>query len=91
LILQLSLGMALLGITTLIVDFLMLFIFPSKNYDLLFNFLERQLYAREKFMKTEDFSELEKRKKEEEEEKERKKIMKLRREMQADSVESDED
>lgn len=42
-------------------------------------------------MKTEDFSELEKRKKEEEEEKERKRIMKLRREMQEDSIESEED
>jgi len=55
-VLQLSLGMALIKINVLIVDFMMLCIFPSKSFMFLIS-IEREIYAREKFMKTEDFSE----------------------------------
>eukprot|EP00347_Sterkiella_histriomuscorum_P002090 403369513 len=77
-ILQLSLGMALLKLAVIIVDFFMLYIFPK-----------RELYAREKYMKTEDFSEFEERKKHEEEEKERRKIRRRRRKQRRSDDEDD--
>jgi hypothetical protein len=55
-ILQVSLGMALLKISSIIVDFLMLYIFPSNiQIKCLVIFIERAIYAKEKFLKTEDF------------------------------------
>jgi hypothetical protein len=55
-ILQISLGMALLKISSIIVDFLMLYIFPSNiQIKCLVIFIERAIYAKEKFLKTEDF------------------------------------
>ena len=58
-VIQLSLGVALLKLSTLIVDFLMLYVLPSK-YLCSFNMLlERNQYALEKYTKTEDFSDME--------------------------------
>lgn len=69
-VLQLSLGMALLKLGIIIVDFLMLKIFPS-NFLILFlinQYVERHLYAKEKYMKTEDFSEIDQKKLQKEQE-----------------------
>lgn len=62
----------MLKLGVIIVDFLMLYIFPSKGRFMTGS--ERHVYAREKFMKTEDFSEFDARRKFEEEQKERKKL-----------------
>jgi hypothetical protein len=43
----------------------------------LLNFLEKELYSKEKYMKTEDFSEFEERKKKLEEDRERRKNRRL--------------
>jgi hypothetical protein len=57
-----------LKLSVIIVDFMMLYVLPK-----------RAIYAKEKYVRTEDFSQLEERKKEELEREERKKSRKIRR------------
>lgn len=84
--------MALLKIAVIFVDFLMLYVFPSNYFRfVLIIDIEKKLYAREKYMKTEDFSEFEERKKQQEEEKERRKIRKLKRKQRRNSDDEDDD
>ena len=72
--------MALLKLGVIIVDFMMLYIFPKKA-----------LYAREKYLRTEDFSEIEKRKMRQEEQKEKKRVRRLRREEMKEKKQSDDE
>lgn len=68
---QLSLGVALLKLAVIAVDFLMLIVFPK-----------RAIYAKEKYVQSEDFSHLEERKQEDHEREERRRARKERKKMQ---------
>lgn len=67
-VLQLSLGVALLKLAVIAVDFLMLNVFPK-----------RAIYAKEKYIRSEDFSNLEERKQEELERGERRRARRERK------------